>query len=125
MYLINFLKDEKETLVLKPSIGYGGRGVAIGRETRDPDWNEAIDKTIKGDGVIQEFVNVPIMTVPRVINDKLDFDYKKYNFNILVFGGKYVGGFARVSQETVVNVARSGGFIPSIAAETVPERLGV
>lgn len=125
VYLLDFLKDEKETVVLKPSVTYGGKGVMIGRETRDQDWNEAIDKAIKGDWVVQEFVNVPILTVPRVVNRKLDFDYKKYNFNMLVFGGKYVGGFARLSQETVVNVARNGGFVPSIAGEIEPERVDV
>ncbi|MBU3759327.1 MAG: hypothetical protein FGM27_05285 [Candidatus Omnitrophica bacterium] len=121
MYLIDFLKEEKETLVLKPSQGYGGRDVSIGRETTDSDWNAVIDKALKGDWVVQEFVNIPIMTVPEVINGKLDFAYKKHNFNLLVFGTKYSGGFSRLSSESVINVARGGGLIPALSSEAAPE----
>ncbi len=117
IYLIDFLKDEKETLVLKPSSGYGGRDVKIGKETKDEDWNAAIDKALKGDWVVQEYSNIPIMTVPAVINHKLDFEYKKYNFNVLVYGNKYIGGFSRLSNESVINVARGGGLIPSLVPE--------
>ena len=124
IYLIDFLKDEKETLVLKPSSGYGGKDVKIGKETHDDDWNATIDKALKGDWVVQEYVNIPILTVPVVINNKLDFEYKKYNFNILVYGGKYVGGFSRLSDESVINVARGGGLIPSLVSENIPDRFG-
>ncbi len=124
IYLIDFLKDEKETLVLKPAAAFGGRDVTIGRETTDQDWNAAIDKALKGDWVVQEFVNIPIMTVPAVINQKLDFAYKKYNFNMLVCGGKYAGSFVRLSDESMINVAKGGGLIPAVAPETVPDRFG-
>lgn len=125
IYLIDFLKDEKETLVLKPSVSYGGKGVTIGKETPDNVWNETIDKALKGDWVVQEFVNIPIMTVPVVINRRLDFAYKKYNFSVLAYGGKFSGGFARLSDESVINVAKGGGLIPSVSSETVPERVDV
>lgn len=124
IYLIDFLKDEKETLVLKPSTGTGGKDIYIGRETPDDVWNSAIDKALKEDWIVQEYVNIPILTVPRIINQKLDFDYKKYNFNALVFGGKYAGGFLRLSGESVINVAKGGGLMPSLPAEHVPERFG-
>jgi len=119
-----FLKDEKETLVLKPVSSYGGKDVTLGNETRDDDWNGAIDKALKGEWVVQEFVNIPIMTVPVVINRKLDFAYKKYNFNALVFSGKFSGGFVRLSDESVINVARGGGLIPSIPTEHMTDRFG-
>lgn len=121
-YLIDFLKDEKESLVLKPLAGHGGRDVTIGCETRDEEWNGAIDRAVKEDWAIQQYIHVPIMTVPTVVNNKLDFAYKKYNFNMLVFGGRYSGAFSRLSDESVINVARKGGLIPSLAAEHTPER---
>lgn len=122
VYLIDFLKDEKDTLVLKPSLGFGGKNVTIGRDTRDEDWNAAIDKALKEDWVVQEFVNIPILTVPIVVNQRLDFAYKKYNFNLLSCAGKYAGGFVRLSDDSMVNVARGGGLIPSLASEPIPER---
>lgn len=122
VYLIDFLKDEKETLVLKPSTGEGAQGVLIGRETPDGDWNAAIDKALKEDWVVQEFVNVPIMTVPSPVNNKLDFEYKKYNFNLFTCAGKYSGSFVRLSDDDKIKVSRGGGMIPALASETVPER---
>ncbi|MFA6600999.1 MAG: hypothetical protein WC352_01320 [Candidatus Omnitrophota bacterium] len=123
LYMIDFLKDEKDSLVLKPSVGAGGRSVTIGRETRDDVWNETIDRALKGDWVVQEYVNVPIMTVPAIINGRLDFAYKKYNFNALALDGKFAGGFVRLSDDGVINLAHSGGLLPSMASEHVADRL--
>lgn len=122
-YLIDFLKDEKDSLVLKPQAGHGGKDVYIGSETRDEDWNAAMDRALKEDWTAQESVHIPITTVPVVINNKLDFAYKKYNFNMLVFGGKYSGAFSRLSDESVINVARKGGLIPSLVPEQAPDRI--
>lgn len=124
IYLIDFLKDEKETLVLKPASGYGGKDVSIGRETTDDDWNRIIDKALKGEWVVQEYINIPKISIPVVVNNKLDFEYKKFNYNILVNNGKYAGGFSRLSDESVINVARGGGLIPSLASEHIPDRFG-
>lgn len=121
-YLVDFLKDEKETLILKPSSGYGGKGVWIGHESKDEDWNGAIDRALKGEYVVQEFVNIPIVTMPTVVNRKLDFVYKKINLNCLVFGSKLAGNFSRLSDESVINVARSGGLVPTVAGEIEPDR---
>ena len=122
IYLVDFLKDEKETLILKPSTGYGGKGVWIGQETKDEDWNAAIDRALKGEYVVQEFVNIPILTVPTVVNHKLDFAYKKINLNCLAIGSKLAGSFSRLSDESVINVARGGGLIPTLAGEIEPDR---
>jgi len=126
VFLIDFLKDEKDTVVLKPSgSSHGARRVYIGRETPDGDWNAAVDKALKEeDWVIQEQVSVPAMTVPEVVNQKLDFAYKKFNFNLLVAGGKYIGGFVRLSDESVVNVATGGGLMPALWSDTAPDHFG-
>jgi hypothetical protein len=126
VFLIDFLKDEKDTVVLKPSgSSHGAQRVHIGRETPDGDWNAVVDKALKeGDWVIQEQVPVPVITVPDIVNQKLDFIYKKYNFNMLVFGGKYAGGFVRLSDESVVNVATGGGLMPAVWSDVSPEHFG-
>lgn len=123
VFLIDFLKDEKDTIVLKPSgSSHGARRVHIGRETPDGDWNAAVDRALKEqDWVIQEQVSVPAMTVPDIVNQKLDLVYKKYNFNMLVFGGKYAGGFVRLSDESVINVATGGGLMPAVWSDVAPE----
>ncbi len=117
-YLIDFLKDEKDTLVLKPAEGYGGKDVTIGSETRDEEWNHTIDKALKSSWVVQEFVNPPFMTVPTIINHKLEFTAKKMNTGCFVFNGVYAGSLSRLSDESVVNVSRGGGLVPAIVCES-------
>jgi len=126
VFLIDFLKDEKDTIVLKPSgSSHGSRRVYIGCETPDAEWNTAVDRALKEqDWVIQEQVPVPMMTVPESVNQKLDFAYKKHNFNLLVSGGKYAGGFARLSDESVVNVGTGGGLIPALWTDVAPDHFG-
>lgn len=122
IYLVDFLKDEKESLVLKPADSYGGRDVTIGRETRDEDWNRTIDKALKSNWIVQECLDAPTMRVPVVINNKLEFVMKKMSTSGFVFGGNYSGGFSRLSDETVINVSRGGGLIPTITSEAEIER---
>jgi len=117
-YLIDFLKDEKESLVLKPADGYGAKDITIGPETRDEDWNLAIDRALKANWVLQEFINPPFMTVPQVINHKIEFAAKKMNTGCFVFNGTYGGSISRLSDETVVNVSRGGGLIPTLVCES-------
>lgn len=121
-YLIDFLKDEKDSLVLKPEKGYGGRDVIIGIETGDEDWNLTIDRALKGEWVIQEFANAPKMTVPIVVNGKLDFSYKRISISAFICDGKYSGGVSRLSDETVINASRGGGIIPMVASEEAINR---
>lgn len=122
IYLIDFLKDEKETLVIKPAEGYGGKDVFIGSETREEDWNRAIDKALKNGWVVQSAIPIPIVTMPVVLNDRLDFAYKKITFSSFIFGGRSVGGFSRVGDESVVTVARNGGLIPCMNIEDITPR---
>jgi len=121
-YLINFLKDEKETLVLKPADGYGGRDVVIGLESTNEEWNQAIDRALKRNWIVQEFIHAPKMTVPTIVNGKLDFLYKKANMGIYIFHDKFAGGVTRLSDETVINLSRGGGLIPIFASEDAINR---
>ena len=121
-YLIDFLKDEKDSLVLKPAEGYGGRNVLIGRETRDEDWNSAIDRALKTNWLIQECVGAPKMTVPAIVNGKLDFTYKRFSLSAFMCDGKYAGGITRLSDESVINVSKAGGLIPVVVSEETVNR---
>ncbi|MDD5085848.1 MAG: glutathionylspermidine synthase family protein [Candidatus Omnitrophica bacterium] len=122
IYLIDFLKDEKDSLVLKPSEGYGGEDVIIGSETKEDDWNRIIDRALKGNWVVQEFVTVPIMTVPVIVNNRFDFQYKRTSLGAFSFNGHYAGGMARLSDRTVINVSSGGGIVAVVSVEETINR---
>ncbi len=118
IYLIDFLKDEKETLVLKPANSYGGKDVTIGCDTKDQDWNVAIDKAFKENWMIQEYIRAPVFSVPTPSNRNIEFALKKISTGNFVLGGSFAGSFTRVSDENVINISRGGGLIPAIFCES-------
>lgn len=117
VFLIDFLKDEKDFLILKPGDSYDAKDVFVGRETPEADWNHALDRALKENWVFQEFVNVPIMSVPEAVGNRLDFIYKKVSIGLYEFGGKYAGAMSRLCDDTIISVAHGAGLIPCVVVE--------
>jgi len=117
IFLIDFLKDEKDFLVLKPRDSYDAKDVFVGRETPEEEWNRVLDKALKENWVFQEFVNVPIMSVPETVNNKLDFVYKKVSIGLYTCGPKYAGAMSRLCDDTIISVAHGGALIPCMVVE--------
>ena len=113
MYLVDFLKDEKDSLVVKPSRKDTQREIRVGADTFDDVWNQTISWAMTENAVMQEFVAVPTTTVPKVSDGKIDWEYKKYNFSALAVAGKMCGAFSRLSDNNVIRVADQGGLIPA------------
>ncbi len=122
VYLIDFLKDEKESLVLKPSEGYGGKHVTVGCETANDEWNRVIDRAIREDWVVQEYVSIPTISVPVIKNGRLEFEARKVSINPYAFGERFAGTISRLSEDSVINVSHSGGLVPAVPMEEVHER---
>ncbi|MBI4566821.1 MAG: hypothetical protein HY719_00325 [Planctomycetes bacterium] len=119
--LFDHLLAGRENLVLKPSRGYGGKGVIIGRVAEPAAWTAAVEAG-KGspDWVAQEYVNVPTLRAPVFKGETLALERKYFNLSPYLFGGEYVGSLGRISDSPVVNVAASGAVIPVYnASETV------
>ncbi len=55
--LIGFIRSNRDRLVMKPNDEYGGRGVLIGWEVNDREWDQAIEDALAGDYLTQERVN--------------------------------------------------------------------
>lgn len=109
-----YLLKNQENFVLKPSWGYGGKGVIIGKHVSEEKWKEEVNKLSGNKGWIsQEYVNIPRMETP-VITEKGTVEIKNKYFNLspYVFGGKYVGSLGRISDEPVINVSAGGGIVP-------------
>lgn len=117
VYLTQMIDEHRMDLVLKPVDGYGGRDVKIGCETSRAEWRRTIKRALRGSErwVVQEYVNIPDMLVPVQSGKHVVSQRKKINMNPYVFGGKYAGCLARLSDEMVINVSRGGGLIPCIA----------
>ncbi len=115
--LIDFLKENRANMVMKPIGLYGGKNVAIGHEMSDGDWAKVIDTALVERYVAQEYIPIPTIDLPIFDDTGVRFEPKKVNMNFFAFNGKYGGGMARVSDSSIINISAGGGLIPILQAE--------
>ena len=113
--LIDLIKNNKDSFVLKPNVGYGGFGIFIGNDLGQSDWNNAVEKAFAPDAdyAVQEFVRIPQDTFPIVTNGEYrGFVNKNININYWSHAGEFVGAFLRAADGKLINVHQGGGLVP-------------
>jgi hypothetical protein len=110
--LLEFVRHERESLVLKPNRGYGGSGVVLGLGMTQQEWESALDRAVADTErwVVQRLVTIPVSEFPVTGSEGsihsepfylvMGFTASPYGLSIL----------ARASQKQVVNVAQRGGM---------------
>jgi uncharacterized circularly permuted ATP-grasp superfamily protein len=114
------LRDNRETLVLKPNDEYGGAGVALGWETSAGAWDAAIERALAdrpGAWIAQERIEVrretfPVCTEDGVVERDMLVDFAPY-----LFRGKVAGYLTRLSATGLANVTSGGGQVPSFVVD--------
>jgi hypothetical protein len=129
--LLEYVRRERETLVLKPNRSYGGEGVLIGLATAQSDWESAIEQSLsdQANWVVQQLASIPVYEFPVV--DEFDSIHMEPFYLVMGFApSKYgVAILARASQKQVVNIAQRGGICAIAIGHPPgpligPERLG-
>ncbi|HPQ38777.1 MAG TPA: hypothetical protein PLV45_00260 [bacterium] len=113
--LIELIRNEKDSFVLKPNEGYGGFGIFIGNDMGQSDWNEAVKKASvpEADYAVQEFVRIPVDKFPVVQDGEFKgFVDKNVNINYWSHAGEFAGAFLRAADGKLVNVHQGGGLVP-------------
>ena len=119
--LLDLMRRERETLVLKPNDEYGGKGVVLGWEAKMADWDAAIEAAL-GDGpgtwIVQERIPVRRESFPQfdangvVTEREMLVDLAPY-----LFRGKMSGYLTRLSATGLANVTSGGGQVPAFVVE--------
>lgn len=122
--LLEFVRHDRESLVIKPNRAYGGEGVLIGLASSVAEWDAAIERALRpGERwVVQRLANIPVHEFP-VIGDDGSVGSEPF-YTVLGFApSKYgLAMMGRASQKQVVNVAQRGGMCV-IAVGHPPGRL--
>ena len=111
--LLNYIRKNKDNLILKPNRGYGGYGIIIGRDTTQSHWEEMIDRgcTEVGKWIAQEYRKISSKTFPTVDeNGEIVFE-EFYTVYGLAGTPEGLGILGRASQRKIVNVAQKGGIV--------------
>src|SRR5215212_2739095 len=128
--LLEYVRREREALVIKPNRSYGGEGVVLGHSTSQSDWESIIEQALAGADrwVAQEVVDIPIHEFPLAEDDggvRFEPFFVVMGFVASPYG---VGVLARASRKAVVNVARQGGLCATVLGHSpcgpAPRRFG-
>lgn len=101
----SFINGNRQDLIIKPSVGYGGDGVHIGHKTAQNCWEQAIETAIKKkDWLVQEYIEPTSYLYQQGENGCALHDTV---WGFFVFGPYYAGEWIRVlpqvSNQGVIN----------------------
>jgi hypothetical protein len=115
--LLDFVRRQRNNLVLKPSDEYGGSGVTLGWETSESDWDVVIEKAIattQGCWIVQERIPIRREVFPWVQPDgTVDYRDMLVDLAPYLFRGQVCGFLTRLSATGLANVTSGGGQIPA------------
>jgi hypothetical protein len=117
--LLQFVRLNRERLVLKPNDDYGGHGIYIGWESDEQRWDQAIEAALSGDYLVQERVPTGREVFPFV-NEKeggVNMIEQLLDIDPLLFFGKVKGGFTRLSSSSLANVTSGAGMVPTMIVD--------
>jgi hypothetical protein len=121
--LVEFTRNNRERLVLKPNDEYGGKGIFIGWESDEAVWDEAISTALQNAYLVQERVTTSREVFPWIIGEaQVDFVEQLIDLDPLLFDGKVGSAFTRLSSTELCNVTAGGGMVPTFILEDEGER---
>lgn len=119
--LLEMVRRERETFVLKPNDEYGGKGVLLGWEASSAEWDAAIQAALgepKGAWIVQERIPVRREVFPQfdaggvVTYQDVLVDLAPY-----LFRGRMHGYLTRLSATGLANVTSGGGQVPAFVID--------
>ena len=113
--LVDWVRGNQQSLVLKPCFSMGGRGVSLGWECSRDAWERAVDQALLTPSIVQERVisaseTYPVSTAAGVERCALAGDVCVFTWEGAEVGGLY----CRVSESGLLNLsAPHGSLVPA------------
>jgi len=111
-----FIRANRERLVMKPNDEYGGKGVFLGPEMSEAEWERALGEALRSPYVVQEKVELARQRFPELAPE-LRFRDLVVDLDPYVFEGEVEGFLTRLSGTSLANVTSGGGQVPSFLVE--------
>lgn len=107
--LIEHVRRRRESFVIKPNDDYGGRGVVVGPNVSQSEWDDALANALDADCVVQEAVELHTEVFPLFTDSAWCLQPMYVDTNPFLFLGRVEGAMVRLSDSPVVNVTSGGG----------------
>jgi len=111
-----YIRAHRDRLVMKPNDEYGGKGVFIGWEMSESEWDGALVQALAASYVVQEKVDLLRQEFPQ-LNPELGFKDLVVDLDPFVFDGEVEGFLTRLSGTSLANVTSGGGQVPAFLIE--------
>lgn len=105
--LLEYALTHRDSLVLKPSDGYGGMGVTLGWETSSEAWTAALDAAADGTWIVQSRMELTTDEFPALAPGLPRHTYVE-DHNPIVANGRIVGYFVRLAAAGGITNLTSG-----------------
>jgi len=119
--LLEWTRNNKSKLVLKPNDEYGGHGIYIGWTSSEAEWEEAIKVAlVDGDYLVQERVKTSKEDFPMLFGEtgEVKMLEQLVDLDPLLFFGEAGSAFTRLSFSELANVTSGGGMVPTFILKT-------
>ena len=124
--LLQFVRQERLRLILKPNDDYGGHGLYLGARMTESEWDDGIAGALRGDYVVQEAIDLYPEAFPVFNEKEWSLQPMFVDTNPFLFRGKVCGALVRLSDSPVVNVTSGGGetgfFVLEPGGRDIPEK---
>ena len=108
--LLPFIAANRENLVLKPNDEYGGKGIVLGWEVDQSDWEDAIRVALDDPYIVQHRVALPSEPYPSFVDGKVHVVDRMVDTAPYAAYGSYIDGcLSRLSTAALLNVTAGGG----------------
>ncbi len=108
--LLEWTRDNKDRLVLKPNDDYGGAGIVLGWTVDDAEWGAAVARAVAEPYIVQQKVRIPKEPYPSIVDGRVQFIDRQVDTAPFVCDGRYVEGvLTRLSTAELLNVTAGGG----------------
>ncbi len=107
--LLQFIRENRSRLVLKPNDDYGGHGIYFGSDMDEREWDNAIATALSADYIAQDAIDLRTEMFPIFSETKWSLQPMFVDTNPFLFRGNVCGAMVRLSSSPIVNVTSGGG----------------
>lgn len=115
--LLEHIRRERASFVLKPNDDYGGRGIFFGYRASAGEWDEMIETALAADYIVQEIIELEAEAFPIFDEQQWSLQPMYVDTNPFLFNGKVDGALVRLSDSPIVNVTSGGGETGFVVVE--------
>lgn len=115
--LLAYLRKHRHDLIMKPNDEYGGKGIFVGWELEQGEWENAIETALQNWYLVQTRVSVAREHFPVWGPKGLEWGEYVVDLDPFIFKGRVEGLMTRLSATALCNVTAGGGVVPTFVLD--------